>query len=178
MARFGPLAQGGASRAFVERKRLIADEQATTPPVPSPGASTELLLYQTEDGQTRIEVRLVGETPWSTQNQMADLSQVDNSTISRHLGRILETGELPRDAAVAEFAAAAAEGTVKKSLTVRQEGGRQVSRRASLSGWSSSGQLVRNTYKFKRRATASSAGTLGATMAECCWSLRLARFLA
>ena len=94
----------------------MADDKKTNLPVPSPQSGTELLLYQSEDGQARIEVRLVGETLWLTQNQMAELFQVDKSGISRHLDNIYETSELAREATVAKFA------------SVQQEGNRQVSR--------------------------------------------------
>jgi hypothetical protein len=88
----------------------MADDKKTNLPVPSPQGGTELLLYQSEDGQTRIEVRLVGETLWLTQNQMAELFQVDKSGISRHLKNIFETGELSPESVVAEFATTAADG--------------------------------------------------------------------
>ena len=52
----------------------------------------EFLLYQTEDGHSRIEVRIQGETVWLTQNQMADLFGVDKSGISRHLKSVYESG--------------------------------------------------------------------------------------
>jgi hypothetical protein len=48
----------------------------------APENSGELLLYQTEDGLTRIEARLVNETVWLSQGQMADLFQKDKRTIS------------------------------------------------------------------------------------------------
>ena len=80
----------------------------------SPGG--EFLLYQTQDGRTRIQCRFAGETIWLTQQQMAELFQVDKSRISRHLKNIYEEGEL------------SAEGTVAFYATVRQEGGRQVTR--------------------------------------------------
>ncbi len=54
----------------------------------------EIILYQTEDGQNRVEVRLEHETVWLTINHMAELFQVDKSGISRHLKSIYETGEL------------------------------------------------------------------------------------
>ena len=75
-----------------------------------------LILYQTEDGKTRIEVRLQGETVWLTLSQMAELFQVDKSGISRHLKNIYETGELRTEATVANFA------------TVQHEGSRSVQR--------------------------------------------------
>ena len=88
----------------------MTDDKTSIVPVPSPEGDAELLLFQTEDGQTRIEVRLVGETLWLTQNQMAELFQVDKSGISRHLKNIYETGELSPGSVVAEFATTAADG--------------------------------------------------------------------
>src|SRR3972149_4018533 len=77
---------------------------------------SNLILYQTEDGKTRIEVRMQGETVWLTLSQMAELFQVDKSGISRHLKNIYETGELRTEATIANFA------------TVQQEGSRSVHR--------------------------------------------------
>lgn len=72
---------------------------------------SDLILYQTEDGKTRIEVRLQDETVWLSLNQMAELFQVDKSGISRHLKNIYETGELGPDATIANFATVQHEGT-------------------------------------------------------------------
>ena len=71
---------------------------------------TEFLLYQTEDGRTRIETRMQGETVWLSLNQMAELFGVDKSGISRHLKNIFETGELRRDSVVAKIATTAIDG--------------------------------------------------------------------
>ena len=76
----------------------------------------ELIVYPSDDGQIRLDVRLENETIWLTINQMAQLFGVDKSGISRHLKNIFETGELQREATVAKFA------------TVQNEGGRAVSR--------------------------------------------------
>ena len=70
----------------------------------------EILLYQSEDGESRTEVRLLGETLWLTINQMAELFGVDKSGIGRHLKSICETGELQQEATVAEFAVVRREG--------------------------------------------------------------------
>lgn len=70
----------------------------------------EILLFQTEDGQTRIDVRLVGETVWLSAGQIADLFQRDKSTISRHIQNVFEDGELKPDSVVALFATTAADG--------------------------------------------------------------------
>lgn len=76
----------------------------------------EILLYQTADGNSKIEVTLVNETVWLTIDQMAELFQRNKSTISRHIKNILESGELNQSATVAFFA------------TVQTEGGREVKR--------------------------------------------------
>ncbi len=77
---------------------------------------SQFLLYQTDEGQTKIEVRLQDDTVWLTINQMAELFQVDKSGISRHLKNIYDTSELTKKATVAKFA------------TVQKEGNRQVQR--------------------------------------------------
>ena len=70
----------------------------------------EFLLYQTEDGRTRIEVRFEGETAWLSLGQMAELFQRDKSVISRHIKNVFDEGELRREAVVAESATTAADG--------------------------------------------------------------------
>ncbi|WIG55653.1 MAG: uncharacterized protein OJF61_001440 [Rhodanobacteraceae bacterium] len=76
----------------------------------------EMLLYQTEDGRTRIECRLADETLWMTQPQLAELFQVTPPTINEHLKGIYAEGELEP------------ERTIRKFRMVRPEGGRQVAR--------------------------------------------------
>jgi hypothetical protein len=76
----------------------------------------EMLLYQTEDGRTRIECRLAEETLWMTQPQLAELFQVTPPTINEHLKGIYAEGELEP------------ERTIRKFRMVRPEGGRRVAR--------------------------------------------------
>ncbi len=78
--------------------------------VPHPGPGGEFLLYQTEDGRTRVQCRLQGETLWLTQAGMAELFQIDKSGVSRHLKNTYETGELSPDSVVAKYATTAADG--------------------------------------------------------------------
>jgi hypothetical protein len=59
-----------------------------------PESKSEILLYQTEDGRTRVEVQFKGETAWLSLNQMAELFQRDKSVISRHVKNVFEEGEL------------------------------------------------------------------------------------
>ena len=76
----------------------------------TPKSSSELVLYQTEDGSTRVEVRLENETVWLSLNQIADLFQRDKSVISKHIKNVFEEGELKADSVVANFATTAADG--------------------------------------------------------------------
>lgn len=75
----------------------------------------EVVLFQAEDGQTRLEVQLEHDTVWLTQKQMADLFDVNVPAISKHVSNIIASGEL-------------GEATVSKMENVRREGGRTVSR--------------------------------------------------
>jgi hypothetical protein len=56
--------------------------------------NSQLILYQTEDGQTQIQVIMQDETVWLTQKEMADLFQRDKSVISRHINNVFKEGEL------------------------------------------------------------------------------------
>lgn len=77
---------------------------------------SSIILYQTEDGRTRVDVRFKGETAWLSLNQMAELFQRDKSVISKHIKNTFAEGELRAEATVAKFA------------TVQTEGERTVSR--------------------------------------------------
>lgn len=77
---------------------------------------SEVLLYQSEDGRTRIDVRLHRETAWLTQAAMAELYQTTVQNITQHIAAIYEEGELDEEA------------TCKQLLQVRREGPRQVQR--------------------------------------------------
>ena len=76
----------------------------------------EIVIYQTDGGQTKIEVRLEGETLWLSQAGLAELYQTTKQNISLHIKNIYEEDELKSPA------------TVKEYLTVQTEGGRQISR--------------------------------------------------
>lgn len=71
--------------------------------------NNEVLMYQTEDGQTKIEVRYQDETVWLSLNQMAELFQRDKSVISRHIKNVFTEGELEPEAVVANFATTASD---------------------------------------------------------------------
>ena len=70
----------------------------------------EIIIYQTEDGATKLNVKVENETVWLTIDMMADLFQRDKSTISRHIKNIFEEGELDYNSVVAKNATTAADG--------------------------------------------------------------------
>lgn len=76
----------------------------------------EIVIYQTDDGQTKIDVRFEDETVWLTQAQLVDLYQSSKANISEHIKHIFEEGELDEGA------------TVRKFRTVQIEGTREVGR--------------------------------------------------
>jgi len=59
--------------------------------------NSNILIYQTEDGQTKIQTRLEKETVWLTIEQMAELFQKSRSTINEHILKIYKEGELEKD---------------------------------------------------------------------------------
>ena len=77
---------------------------------------SQIIIYQTESGSTKIDVRLENETVWLTQKNIAELFQTTKQNISLHIINIFEEGELKQ------------ESTVKNFLTVQNEGLRQVER--------------------------------------------------
>ena len=70
----------------------------------------EIIIYQTQDGETKLSVNLQNETVWLSLDQMAELFKRDKSTISRHIKNVFEEGELQRNSVVANFATTAADG--------------------------------------------------------------------
>ena len=79
-------------------------------------SKSQLLIYQSDDGTIKIDVRFESETVWLTQPLMAELFQTTQQNISLHLQNIYEEGELGLEA------------THKKILSVRREGNRDVQR--------------------------------------------------
>ena len=76
----------------------------------------KIVIYQTEDGQTQIDVRLENETVWLTQAQMAELFEKTPQNITMHIGNAYKEGELKKEA------------TCKEYLQVQTEGKRRVKR--------------------------------------------------
>ena len=72
--------------------------------------NSEMMIFTTEDGLTKIETTFDGDTVWLSIDQMAELFQRDKSTISRHVKNIFTEGELKREEVVANFATTAADG--------------------------------------------------------------------
>ena len=70
----------------------------------------EILIYQTEDGQTKIDVKFEGETVWLTQAQLCELYQTSKSNVSEHIKHIFEEEELDEESVVRKFRTTAADG--------------------------------------------------------------------
>jgi len=70
----------------------------------------DVLLYQTDDGTTRVEVRLAGETVWLNQNQMADLFLTTKQNVGQHIRNVFAEGELAPESVVKDFFTTAADG--------------------------------------------------------------------
>lgn len=70
----------------------------------------EIILFQTQGRETKIEVRLSNETIWLTADQMVESFQCDRSTIQRHIKRIYDAGELTADSTCAFFSQVQTEG--------------------------------------------------------------------
>ncbi|MHB8280209.1 MAG: virulence RhuM family protein, partial [Candidatus Humimicrobiaceae bacterium] len=77
---------------------------------------SQIVIYKTEEGRIKIDVRFEDETVWLTQNALAELFQTTKQNIGQHLKNIIEDGELLENS------------TVKKFFTVQKEGSREVKR--------------------------------------------------
>ena len=66
--------------------------------------NNEIIIYQSEDGQTQVDVRMENETVWLTQAQMAELFQTDRTSIVRHINNIYKVEELERESTSAKIA--------------------------------------------------------------------------
>ena len=74
------------------------------------GNNSSIILYQSEDGQTHVDVRMENDTVWLTQAQMAELFETDRTSIVRHINNIYKTEELEREATCAKIAQVQMEG--------------------------------------------------------------------
>ncbi len=82
----------------------------------NPQPQSQIIIYTSKTGETKIDVRFENETVWLTQNALAELFQTTKNNISIHVKNIFEEDELAQNATVKEF------------LTVQKEGNREVSR--------------------------------------------------
>ncbi len=113
----------GARRAShvkpaIERGAPSSATEAGLLNTPTPGG--QILIYRSEDGRTRLDVRLEKQTVWLSQKQLTDLFGKAKGTISEHIKHIFDDGELEPGA------------TVRRFRTVQLEGGREVSRDVEL----------------------------------------------
>lgn len=107
---------------------------------------SEIIIYQAEDGQTKIDVKFEDETVWLTQAQLCELYQTSKSNISEHIKHIFEEGELDEKSVVRKFRTTAADG---KNYNTRHY---------NLDMIISLGYRVKSKYSFIRKGYVS-AGT-------------------
>ncbi|MCK9238684.1 MAG: virulence RhuM family protein [Thiopseudomonas sp.] len=93
----------------MSHKELLQEQHSDT-------SKGQFLIYQAEDGELKIDVRFENESVWLTQQQIAELFQTSMPNVSMHMSNVYEEGELSPEA------------TIKKFLTVRTEGKREVKR--------------------------------------------------
>jgi hypothetical protein len=74
--------------------------------------NSDIILYQTEDGTTKIEVRLENETVWLSQTQISELFQKSRITITEHIGNIFKEGELDENSVSRKFRHTASESSM------------------------------------------------------------------
>ena len=79
----------------------------------------QIIIYQTSDGKTQIDVRMENETVWLTQSQMANLFQKDRTVIGRHIQNIFKEGELERELVCANFAHTTQHGAIEGKTQVQ-----------------------------------------------------------
>lgn len=78
--------------------------------------NSEIIIYQTQDGDTKLDVRLEDETVWLSQAQLVDLFKSSKSNVSEHIKNIFEKGELDENSVVRNFRTTASDG---KSYNVK-----------------------------------------------------------
>ena len=80
----------------------------------------QIVIYQTEDGQTQIDVRLENETVWLTQAQMAELFEKDRTVITRHINNVFKEGELKKEEVCAKIAHTTRHGAIKGKQQIQE----------------------------------------------------------
>ena len=80
--------------------------------------TSSVILYQTPDGKTKVDVRFEGETAWLNQGQMVELFETTKQNISLHVNNIYKEGELPRQSTVKDYLTVQTEGGVEKNRSV------------------------------------------------------------
>lgn len=76
--------------------------------------NNQIIIYQTEDGQTQVDVRMENETVWLTQAQMVELFQTTKQNVSLHVGNVFKDGELEQKSTVKEYL------TVQKRISIKR----------------------------------------------------------
>ena len=119
--------------------------------------SSQILIYQAEDGQTKIEVQLQEETVWLAQKHMAELFQTSKQNIGQHLKNIFAEGELKQNSVVKKFFTTAADGKKYQTLfynldAIISVGSRIKSHTASISPFIPTAKPYQTTPSIRLKA--------------------------
>ncbi len=80
----------------------------------------EIIIYQTEDGLTKLEVKMENDTIWLTQAQLVELYQSSKANVSEHITHIFEEGELVKEAVVRKFRTTASENALVEAKSKKR----------------------------------------------------------
>ena len=103
------------------------------------GSGSQIIIYQAEDGNIKIDVRLENETVWLTQKLMAELFQVGVNTINYHIKEIFNEDELTPEA------------TIRKFRIVQKEGNRDVARHVDAKDFECLARKIESNGKGRRQ---------------------------
>lgn len=92
-----------------DKTKIISDKDLGKP-------DTQIIIYETEDGKARVEVRFENETVWLTQDQMAELFQTDRTSIGKHIKNIFDTAELDQTITCAKIAQHLPDGRIYQTF--------------------------------------------------------------
>ena len=130
----------------VQTARIYFKEQTSLPELVENQMTSRILIYKTNQGETRVEVLLNGQTFWLSQKRMANLYTVDVSTINYHLGQIFATGELKEEAVIRKFPITAA-ATQQHLENQNMETIIQLNANAKLSEHFTLGEFTKSSHK-------------------------------
>jgi len=125
--------------------------------------NSQIILYQTDEGKTRVEVKMDGETVWLTQDQMAELFEKGRSTVAEHILNVFNEGELEEISVCREFRRTGSDGKEYQVKHYNLDVIISVERAMTMNDWI--GKLD-NFLKLSEKDILTNAGQISAEQAE------------